>query len=78
MKTSLWFPLLLALFVFSGCSGSGKKESPAVKEKSVTESAQDYLMNPVRQKKKAIKELDEALAKRDAEISRQLEEATKR
>ena len=83
MKTSLWFLVLLSVSVLAGCSGSGDSASsdtnrPAANEKSVTESTKDYLMNPIRQKNKAVKELDEALAKRDAGISQQLEEVTKR
>jgi hypothetical protein len=80
VKTSLWFPVLLTIAGLAGCSGSASNDTnrPAANEKSVTESAQDYLMDPVRQKKKAVKELDEALAKRDSNLSKQLEEATER
>ena len=83
MKTSLWFAVLLALSVIAGCSGSGdsassEKERPAVNEKSAGESAKDYLMAPVRQKRKAVKELDKALAKRNSDISRELDEVTGR
>jgi len=79
VKTPSCFLVLLALSVLAGCSGSGdtvsgEKEGPAVNEKSATESAKDYLMDPVRQKKKGVKELDEALAKRDSDISKQLDE----
>lgn len=83
MKTSLWFLVLLAISVLAGCSGSSDSAStdtnrPAANEKSVRESAKDYLMNPIRQKKAAIKELDKALAKRDSSLSQQLEEVSGR
>ena len=83
MKTPLWFLFLLTISVVAGCSGSSDSAStdtnrPAVNEKSVGESAKDYLMNPVRQKKMAVKELDEALAKRDSNLSKQLDEVSGR
>lgn len=81
MPALLIFPA--ALFILAACNGygdstSGKKGEPAKSEKSVRESAKDYLMNPVRQKKKAVKELDEKLGKREMDISRQLDEASQR
>ena len=83
MKTPLWFLALIMISLLAGCSGSSDSAStdtnlPAANEKSVTESAQDYLMDPVRQKKQAVKELDEALAKRDHDLSKQLDEVSNR
>lgn len=83
MKIPACIPVSVVLLALASCGGSGgpvsgEKESPAVNEKSAGESAKDYMMNPVRQKKKAVKALDKALAKRDSDISRQLEEAAKR
>ena len=83
MKISAWLCLSAMLFVLVSCSGSGgsasgEKGEPAKGEKSVRESAEDYLMNPVRQKRIAVKELDKTLGKREMDISRQLDEASQR
>jgi hypothetical protein len=83
MKIPAWIIFPAALFILAACNGygdsaSGEKGEPAKSEKSVRESAKDYLMNPVRQKRIAVKELDKKLGKREMDISRQLDEASQR
>lgn len=83
MKISVWLCLPAMLFVLVSCSGSGgsasgERSEPAKSEKSVRESAEDYLMNPVRQKRQAVSELNKTLGAREKEIARQLDEASQR
>lgn len=83
MKITAWLCLPAMLFVLVSCNGSGgsasgEKGEPAKTEKSVRESAKDYMMAPVRQKKQALNELDKSVGDREKEIARQLDEATGR
>lgn len=83
MKISAWLCLPAMLFVLVSCSGSGdsasgKKDEPVKTEKSVRESAKDYMMAPVRQKRQALSELDKSVGGREKEFARQLDEATQR
>lgn len=80
MRITAWLILPAMFFVIASCSGSGSSEKgePAKNEKSVRESAEDYLMAPVRQKKQALSELDKALGSREREIARQLDEVSEK
>lgn len=80
MRITAWLCLPAMLVILVSCSGSGSSEKgePAKSEKSVTESAKDYMMAPVRQKRQALGELDKTLGAREKEIARQFGEASER
>lgn len=74
--------MLAAIFLIAGCSGSGQGESkqpPVTKKekKGVVKEYTDFMMSPVRQKKRVKKEIDAITKKRSDALDKALKETAR-